>query len=227
MPDILKLMIEGGKATPNPQMAQSLGPRKINIQNVLTEINEKTENLKGMQIPVEIILEKDSNYKIKVGTPPTIQLIKKELGLEKGSGRPDKEKIANISIEQCIKVAKMKIDSMYTFDLKAAVKSVIGSCNSLGVLIEGKTSAEITEEIDAGKYDHEILEEKTTLSQEKKIILQKQFEEVRQILLKEAEKLKIEEEMAKGETKKVETLTVEKKEAAPEVKPEEKVKKEK
>ena len=98
--------------------------------------------------------------------------------------------MANISIEQCIKIAKMKRDAMYTSNLKQAVKTVAGSCNSLGVLVEGKTSNAVIQDIDNGKYDKEFSEEKTDLQEQKKKLLQQQLQEVQAELAKQLEKLK-------------------------------------
>ena len=205
--ETIQLMVEGGKAVPGPAIAQKLGPMGINIGEVMNKVNEKTADFKGMQVPVKVKIDtktKTVDY-IEVGTPPTTQLIKKELGLEKGSGQPDKEKIANISIEQCIKIAKMKIGNMYTFDLKKAVKSVAGTCNSMGVLVEGKNSDIVAEEINSGLYDNEISNGKIEPTKEKLDNLNKQLEEVKAFLLKEAAKLKAAEQEVPKEAAQVTT----------------------
>ena len=184
-------MVEAGKATPGQAVSQKLGPMGIKISDVMNKVNEKTASFKGMQVPVKLKVDtKTKEVNIEVGTPPTTQLIKKELKLEKGSGQPDKEKVANISIEQCIKIAKMKIENMHTEKLKQAVKSVVGSCNSLGVLIEGKIAPETEKDIEDGKYNKEILEERTETPEEKKKILAEQLIEMQKELKKRAEKLK-------------------------------------
>src|SRR3989344_3337206 len=152
--ETVDLMVEAGKAAPTQTIAQKLGPMGIKISDVMNKINEKTSSFKGMQVPIKLKIDtKTKEVTVEVGTPPTTQLIKKELKLEKGSGQPDKEKIANISIEQCIKIAKMKIENMHTDKLKQAIKSVVGSCNSLGVLIEGKIASDTERDIEEGKYN--------------------------------------------------------------------------
>ncbi|MBI2499657.1 50S ribosomal protein L11 [Candidatus Woesearchaeota archaeon] len=197
--ETIEMLVEGGKAVAGPVVGQKLGPLKINIQQVLQDVNKKTEPFKGMQVPIKLIVDtKSKEYKIEVGTPPTSELIKKELGLQKGSGTPDKQKVANISIEQCIKIAKMKMDGMYTDNLKSALKSVVGSCNSLGVLIEGKNSNQIRIDIDNGIYDNEINSEKTEPTEDKKKSLQIQLKEVQEKITKELEKLKAAEAEAVG-----------------------------
>lgn len=194
----IQVIVEGGKATPTPQLAQTLGPMKISIGDVISKINQKTSSFQGIKVPVEINVEKDKSYEITVGSPPTAELIKKEAKLEKGSGTPDKVKVANLSIEQVIRISKMKQDASLAKTLKALVKTIVGSCSSVGVLVEGKTGAEMNADIVAGKYDKEILEEKTEVSKEKLDQLKVQLDEVNEKLKKELEKLKALEE-AKAE----------------------------
>lgn len=208
----VEVIVEGGKAAAGAQMGQALGPMGVNIQAILQEINKKTAAFKGMKVPVKILVDKETKeFEVTVGTPPVSELIKKELNLEKGSGMPDKEKIANIAIEQVIKITKMKESSILHNSLKAAVKTVAGSCNSLGILIEGKTSKEINIDIEAGKYNQEIKEEKTEVSKEKLDLLKKQLVEVQEKIKKEIEKAKAEEEK---------TIEVKKEEVKEEVKAE-------
>jgi len=191
----LQLMIEGGKATPNAQMAQCFGPMKIPINEVISKINEKTKSLQGIKVPVEVnVNDKDKTYEIKVGSPPTSELIKKELKIEKGSGTPNREKLANIGVEQVIKIAKQKMDGLLDKTLKAAVKTVAGTCNSMGLLIEGKTSDLFTKDLEAGRYDTELKSEKIDVDPEKKTRLQEQLKAIQEHLKKEQERLKAEEE---------------------------------
>ena len=175
-----------------------------------------------MQVPVKLKIDTKSKEvsDIEVGTPATTQLIKKELNLEKGSGQPNKEKIANISIEQCIKIAKMKKDAMFTDNLKQAVKTVAGSCNSLGVLIEGKTSDQIVKDINEGKFDKKIQEEKTELSEERKKELQNQLKEMQEELAKQLEKLKAAKQKEEPKAEQPEAQKEEVKEEAKEEKKE-------
>ena len=214
--ETLDLMVDAGNAKPGPATAQKLGPMGINIGEVMNKVNQKTAPFKGMQVPVKLKIDTKAKEvtEIEVGTPPTTQLIKKEFNLEKGSGQPNKEKVGNMSIEQCIKVAKMKQDSMFSLTLKKAVKTVVGSCGSLGILVEGKIATEAEKEIDEGKYDDLIKQEKTEVSEDKKKILQEQLKRVQVELTRELEKAKALEEAAK-EVKKEEKVEVEKVEEAP------------
>jgi large subunit ribosomal protein L11 len=143
-----------------------------------------------MKVPVVIEIQKDKSYTITVGTPPTSQLIKKEIGIELGSGEPNNIKVANASIEQIIKVAKMKQDSMFVKDLKQAVKSVVGSLVSMGVLVEGKEPKETQKDIDAGKYDKEIKEGRTEMIPEKAAKFRAETKDLQEKAKKELERRK-------------------------------------
>ncbi len=190
----IEMMVEGGKAVAGPEIGQKLGPLKIPIPNVLKTVNEKTAAFKGVKVPVKLIIDTETKeFTVEVGTPPVSELIKKELGLEKGSATANKLKVANAGIEHLIKIAKMKMDSMFTDSLKAAVKTVAGSCNSLGVLVEGKLSTDFNKDLEAGKFDKELKEEKTTVTPEKTAVLKQQLEAAQEELKKIAEKLAAEE----------------------------------
>jgi len=183
----VQIMVEGGKASASPQMAQSLGPKGINIKDVLAQINEKTKHFQGMKVPVNVIIDvKSKSFKLQIGTPPTAELIKKEAGIEKGSGKPNVEKMGNLAIEQVIKIAQMKEEQMLVNDFKAAVKNVVGSCNSLGILVESKESKEMSKDIDAKKYDQEILSKKTEVDPEKKKTLEIELKKIQEKLKAEA-----------------------------------------
>ena len=201
--ETFELLIEGGKAVANQTLAQKLGPAGINISQVLTQVNEKTSPFKGMKVPVKIIADLEhKTAEIEIGTPPVSELIKKELKVQKGSGTPDKLKVANISVEQVIKIAKMKRESMLVKTLKAAVKSVAGSCNSAGVLIEGKQAHEFCEAVDMGSYDTEIQQGRDELPSEKQPMLKEQLDIYNANKKKELEKAAAEQ--AKGAPKEVE-----------------------
>ena len=204
----VEIIVEGGKATAGATMGKAFGPLKVNVQDILKVINEKTEAFKGVKVPVKVTVDTETKeFEVEVGSPPVSELIKKELGLDKGSGTPNKNKIANLSIEQIIKIALMKKDSMLDKSLKSAVKSVIGSCNSLGCLIESKTSKEVNKDIEQGKYAHLIEKKETETHSEKMKELQnylKQFQERQKAIeaAKAAEEAKKEaEKEAKKEVK--------------------------
>ena len=121
---------------------------------VVAKINEKTKAYEGMKVPVKVLIDpKTKTFEIKVGTPPTSSLLVKEIKAEKGSGAPNTLKVGNITIEQAIKVANMKQDSLMGKDLKMRVLEVIGVCVSSGITVEGKEPKAIQKEIKEGKWD--------------------------------------------------------------------------
>ena len=185
----VEALVAGGKATAAPPLGPALGPLGVNIGQVVSEINRKTSAFNGMQVPVKVIVNLDTkSFEISIGTPPAASLILKEAGIQKGSGNPKTDKVADVLIEQIIKVAKMKEGSLLGKDLKAKVKEIIGTCNSMGILVEGKPAEEAIKEVNEGKYDKEIREEKTELSAEEL----KQLEEEKKHLAEEMEKRRAE-----------------------------------
>ena len=171
----VKALIEGGKATAAPPLGPALGPLGINIGQVIAKINEKTKSFAGMQVPIEVIVDSSTKqFEVEVGTPPTSALIKKEAGVEKGAGNPLTDKIADILIEQVIKIAKMKEDDLLGKDLKAQIKEVIGTCNSMGILVEGVSGREAIALVNEGKFDAEIRSGKTELTAEERKALEQE-----------------------------------------------------
>ncbi|MBU0907258.1 MAG: 50S ribosomal protein L11 [Nanoarchaeota archaeon] len=168
MPKI-KLIVDGGSMKPGPAVAQQLGPMGINLGKVIADVNTATAGFKGLKVPVELdVNPKTKGYTIEVLSPPMAELIKKELKLEAGSGEAGKNYAGNISFEQIVGIAKTKQPNLLAKDLRAAIKLAIGSCVSLGILIDNKTAKEIMGDVEEGKYDKEIKEEITTPSEEKK-----------------------------------------------------------
>ncbi len=177
----IKILAEGGNLTPNPALSQKLGPAGINMGQVIQKVNEATKAFNGLKVPVELSVNPTTKtFEVKVFSPPSSELLKKELGIEKGSGAQKKIRVANASIEQIINVAKTKFPNMLTRDLKAAVKNMVGTCVSLGILIENKHPNEIQIEIDEGKYDKEIKAEKTETPKEKLESLKKHFDKIKE-----------------------------------------------
>ena len=199
---IVKMIVDGGAMKPGPTVAQQLGPMGINLGKVITDVNLATAGFKGIKVPIQIDVDsKTKIFTIKVFSPPTAELIKKELGLEKGSGKPNEIKVGNIAIEQIISIAKTKLPNMLARNLKNAVKLVIGSCVSLGILVEDKEAKLVEKDVDDGIYDKEIKNEKTEASAEKKARLSKAFAQVKaqqEAKAKAAEAAKLAEEAAKA-----------------------------
>jgi len=209
----IKILAEGGSMSPGPALSQKLGPMGLNMQQVIQKVNEATKDFKGLKVPVELDVDPATKeFEVKVFSPPVSELLKKELKIEKGSGAQNKVKVANVSIEEIISVAKTKLPTMLDRDLKAAVKSVVGTCVSLGFLVESKHPNEIQQEINEGKYDKEIQGEMTETPAEKKEELDKYFSEIKA----QQDKILKQEEAAK------EAAAAEKKEEAPAAAPEKK-----
>ncbi len=187
---VIKLLVEGGNMTPGPSVAQQLGPMGVNMGKVISDVNEATQEFKGVTLPVHLTVNADTKeVTIKVLSPPTSELIKKELGIEKASGARLKQRVGNFAIEQVISVAKAKHDAMLSNDFMASVKSVIGTCQALGVLIENKETSEIMQEINEGKFAEEISAKKTDVDSEKRKSLDDYFTTVseKQEAVKKAE----------------------------------------
>ena len=154
MAETIKALVEGGKASAGPPLGPALGPLGVNIMQIINTINEKTKQFDGMKVPVKVIVDpKTKDFQIEVGTPPATSLILKELGLEKGSGSAGTHKIGDLTVDQAIKVAKMKYDNLLGKELKQKTKEVIGTCVSIGVTVEGKTPQDVQKAIDEGEYD--------------------------------------------------------------------------
>ena len=166
---IVKLIVDGGDMKPGPAVAQQIGPLGINMGKVISDVNTATSGFKGTKVPVEIDVDsKSKTYKIKVFSPPVAELIKKELGLDKGSGSAGIYQVGNIPLERIIDIAKTKQSSLLAKDLKTAVKLIVGTCVSLGVLVDNKHGRDIERDIEAGVYDNEIKNEVTSVSEDKK-----------------------------------------------------------
>jgi large subunit ribosomal protein L11 len=154
MVETIEALVEGGKATAGPPLGPALGPMGVNIMEIINTINDKTKEFDGMKVPVKVIIDpKTKEFEIEIGTPPAASLILKELGAEKGSGAPSTHKIGNLTIDQAVKIAKMKYDNLLGRELKQKTKEIIGTCVSLGVNVEGNPPIKIQKAIDEGEYD--------------------------------------------------------------------------
>ncbi|MEM5790489.1 MAG: 50S ribosomal protein L11 [Candidatus Aenigmatarchaeota archaeon] len=158
MKEEIQFLVEGGKAS-SAIIAPKIASYKLNVNEVLEKVNEKTREYIGMEIPVKLIIDKEKKiFEVEVGVPPISSLIKKELGIEKAKiSEEDKAKgitsVGDLKMEQVIKIAKMKRDSLLVKDLKNAVKMVLGSIVSMPITVEGKKVKEIIKEVDEGKWD--------------------------------------------------------------------------
>lgn len=133
--NVIKLQIEAGKATPAPPVGPALGSSGVNIMQFVKEFNDKTANQPGMIIPVVITVYKDKSFTFITKVPPVAVLIKKALKIEKGSGKPNKDKVAKITTEQVKAIAKQKMEDLNAASVEAAMSMVKGTARSMGVVV--------------------------------------------------------------------------------------------
>ena len=133
---VVKLQLPAGKATPGPPVGSSLGPHGINSPAFTKEFNEKTRDEEGMIIPVVISIYSDRSFTFIMKTPPAPVLIKKELGLQSGSAKPNKDKVGKLTMAQVEKIAKIKLPDLNAGSLEAAISMVKGTARSMGVTVE-------------------------------------------------------------------------------------------
>ncbi len=147
-------LVNGGQATAGPPLGPALGPLGVNVLSIVNKINELTKDFAGMKVPVRITVDPETKeFEVTVGTPTTSALIVSELKIEKGSGKPNAEKVGDLTMAQVVSLAKKKRTELLAKTLKLATKEVLGSCVSIGVTVEGKDPREVQREIDEGKHD--------------------------------------------------------------------------
>ena len=130
---IIKLQVPAGKANPAPPIGTALGPQGVNIMEFCKQFNAKTANLGDIKIPVVITVFADRSFTFITKTPPAADLIKKSAQIEKGSGKPNREKIGTISRAEIEEIAKLKLPDLNTSNLEAAIRTIEGTAKSLGL----------------------------------------------------------------------------------------------
>ena len=133
---IVKIAINAGAATPAPPVGTALGPHGVNIMEFVKAYNAKTEAQRGTVVPAEITIYEDRTFTFIVKTPPAAELIKKAAGLQKGSGKPNKEKVGKITKDQVREIANTKLPDLNANDVDAAMKIIAGTARSMGVVVE-------------------------------------------------------------------------------------------
>jgi large subunit ribosomal protein L11 len=131
----IKLQIPGGKATPAPPVGPALGQHGVNIMAFTKEFNERTQKDIGYIIPVVITVYADRSFSFITKTPPAAVLIKKKLGIDSGSGVPNKTKVASITTEQLREIATMKMPDLNASSVESAMSMIAGTCRSMGVTV--------------------------------------------------------------------------------------------
>ena len=131
-------LVTGGEASAGPPLGPALGPMGVNIMEIISAINEKTNDFKGMKVPVTVTVDSDTKkWDIEIGIPSASALILKEANIQKGTGTAGTEWVADIGIDTIVKVSNVKLESSYASELKSVAKQVIGTCQCLGIKIEG------------------------------------------------------------------------------------------
>ena len=131
----IKLQIEAGKATPAPPVGPALGSSGINIMQFVKEFNDRTASQAGLVIPVVISVYKDKSFDFITKVPPVAVLIKKSIGIQQGSGKPNKEKVAKITKEQVKAIAEQKMPDLNAASIETAMSMVAGTARSMGVVV--------------------------------------------------------------------------------------------
>ena len=149
MPE-LKVIVPGGKATPGPPLGPAVAPLGVNVGQLVAKLNEKTKAFDGVEVPVKIIVKADKTFELEIGSPAVPALLKKEMGIDKGAGTRESA-CGDVSMDQVIKVAKMKKDALMANSDIALVNQVLGTCVSMGATVEGKKPQQIQKEILDGK----------------------------------------------------------------------------
>lgn len=150
---IIDLLVSGGQANAGPPLGPALGPLGLNILSVVNKINELTKDYSGMRVPVKIAVDpEDKSFEVTVGTPTASALIVSELSIEKGSSTPHTEKVGDLTMDQVIRIAKIKLPQLLAQNLKNGIKEILGTCLSMGVTVNGKDPREIQKEIDANTF---------------------------------------------------------------------------
>ena len=134
---VVKLQLPAGKATSGPPVGSSLGPHGINIAGFVKEFNERTKDQVGLIIPVVMSIYSDRSFTFVLKTPPAAVLIKKAAGIETASAKPNRDKVAKITMAQVEEIAKLKMPDLNAGSLEAAVAMVKGTARSMGITVEG------------------------------------------------------------------------------------------
>jgi large subunit ribosomal protein L11 len=134
---IIKLQVTAGKANPAPPVGPALGQHGVNIMEFCKTFNERTANQAGMIIPVVITVYEDRSFTFICKTPPVPVLLKKALGIESGSGVPQRDKVGTISKDKVREIAELKMNDLNAGSVEAAMSMVAGTARSMGIVVEG------------------------------------------------------------------------------------------
>ncbi|HVB11785.1 MAG TPA: 50S ribosomal protein L11 [Nitrososphaerales archaeon] len=150
-------LVVGGEANAGPPLGPALGPLGVNVMMIVKQINDLTKDYTGMRVPVKVNVDTETKkFTVEVGIPSASALIVKESGAPKGSGTPKTAVAGNLTVDQLVKIAKVKISQSYATTVKSAASEVAGSCVSMGITIEGKSAKEFLQEVKQSKWDESL-----------------------------------------------------------------------
>lgn len=133
----VKLQIPAGQATPAPPVGPALGQKGVNIMEFCKQFNARTQDKQGLIIPIVLTVFSDKSFTFITKTPPASVLLVKEAKIEKGSGEPNRVKVAKVTREQVKRIAEMKMPDLNTTDIESAISMVAGTARSMGIVVEG------------------------------------------------------------------------------------------
>jgi large subunit ribosomal protein L11 len=152
-------IVNGGEATGGPPIGPALGPLGVNIMAIVAKINEETSEYKGVPIPVDVTIDTDTRaFTVKVGMLSTFALITQALGIQKGSQTPNTDFVGDLTFDQLLNIAQRKSGGILAATVKSAVREIVGSCQSMGVTIDGQPARDVQAMIGAGDYDSRLVE---------------------------------------------------------------------
>lgn len=152
-------IVNGGEASGGPPIGPALGPLGVNIMAIVNKINEQTAEYMGVKVPVDVTVDTDTKaFTVKVGMLSTYALVTQALGIQGGSPTPNTEFVGDLTFDQLVDVARRKMEGLFSASLKTAVREIIGSCQSMGITIEGHPAGEVQALVGSGEYDSRLVE---------------------------------------------------------------------
>ena len=130
---VIKIQAKGGQATPAPPIGPALGQHGVNIGQFVSQFNERTKELNGTIVPVELYVYQDKTFEFVVKSPPAAELLKQAAGIAKGSGVPNKEKVGTVNTAQLEEIAKTKMNDLNAFSVEQAARIIAGTARSMGI----------------------------------------------------------------------------------------------
>jgi large subunit ribosomal protein L11 len=150
----LKFLVPAGKANPGPPIGPALGPTGVKTPQVVQKINELTKEYEGMSVNVRVDIDIETKeFTVNVMPPSISSVLMKKVGAEKGPGTPHTTKIGDVELSYIAELTKQRLDAMNTASARAALKSILGTCRSIGITIGGQDPKELIPKVDTGEYD--------------------------------------------------------------------------